>query len=283
MSDRMSAASPRGTSPRFAALGWRDRIRFLSRGRWLLQSELHRLATLPTHATRVDVARAQRMAAHRVLQHLQVDLCVTGHEQLPTTPGLIVSLHEGMADALCLASLPWPMRFVARREVFEWPGIGAAMRRCGHIAIDPEQGARAYRQLVRDVGAALSSGDHVVIFPQGTLLGIQTAFLPGAFSLAQRLGAPIVPIVLAGSHRIWEHPFSSRVRYGQPVAMRVLAHIPAKEVQATDPVCMRLRLQREMKRIALAEGGPRPRHYLPDRDGTWPGFRFEIDADWRQA
>jgi 1-acyl-sn-glycerol-3-phosphate acyltransferase len=38
-------------------------------------------------------------------------------------------------------------------------------------------------------------------------------------------------------------------------------------------------LEREMK--LLAEAGPaEPRRYVPDRDGYWDGYAFEIDPDY---
>jgi 1-acyl-sn-glycerol-3-phosphate acyltransferase len=275
-------AVPCGPSPQMAGAGWRDRLRLAARGRWLLGSELRRLATLPQSATRLQMATAQRTAAVRVLRHFDVHLRIEGLERLPSTPGLVIALHEGMADALCLCALPLPLRFVARREVFGWPGIGPAMQRCGHIAIDPEQGARAFRQMVREVRAALSSGDHVAIFPQGTLLGIQTAFLPGAFRLAQLLNVAMLPVVVTGTSRVWEHPFSACVRYGQRISISVLDPIQREEVGRSDATALRLQIQRQMKRVALSPRHVPPRHYLRERDGEWPGFRFELDPLWAQ-
>jgi 1-acyl-sn-glycerol-3-phosphate acyltransferase len=274
---------PRGPSPRLRGASWHDSARLLGWGRWLLRSRLHALAALPEDAPRVQVAQAQRDAARCLLQHLRVRLHICGEQHLPAAPGLLIAMHEGLADALCLATLPLPLRFVARREVFDWAGIGPALQRCRHIAIEPEAGDRAYRTLLRDTGAALAAGDHVVVFPQGCLLGIQTAFLPGAFHLARRLDVAILPVVITGSHRIWEHPFSDRLRYGQAVGLQILPPVGIDEIRATAPDTLRLRLQARMKRIALSPALPAPRHYVPERDGTWPDFRFEIDPDWRQA
>jgi 1-acyl-sn-glycerol-3-phosphate acyltransferase len=276
-----AAALPRGPAPRMRAEHWWDALRFAASGQRLLERQLRTLSRLPEDTPRPRVAAVQRAAARRLLDHLQVDLQVTGLDHLPGTPGLIVSLHEGLADALCLATLPLAMRFVARREVFEWAGIGPALSGCRHIAIEPEAGSAAYRGLVRDAGVALASGDHVVIFPQGCLLGIQTAFLPGAFHLARRLAVPLLPIVITGSHRIWEHPFSARLRYRQSVRVEVLPPIGATETCSTEPDALRRRLQRLMKSVALSPGRPPPRHYVAARDGEWPGFRFALDADWQ--
>lgn len=273
---------PRGPSPRMVGTGWRDRLKLAARGRWLLAGELRRLARLPADAARQQISAAQQAAADRLLHHFEVDLRIQGLARLSSVPGLVVALHEGMADALCLCALRLPLRFVARREVFGWPGIGTVMQRCGHIAIDPEHGAGAFRQMVREARTAISSGDHVVIFPQGTLLGIQTAFLPGAFRLAQCLDVQILPVVVTGTSRVWEHPFSARLRYGQRVSMTVMDSIGRDEIRSADAKTLCLRIQREMKRVALDQAHVPPRHYEPERDGTWPGFRFELDPAWAQ-
>jgi 1-acyl-sn-glycerol-3-phosphate acyltransferase len=280
MIDRETDAAPRGPPPRLRAGRPQDAVRLLGWGQWLLRWQLRKLARLPTSASPALVFRAQRAAASSVLAHLQVRLQVSGLEHLPGSPGLVLALHEGLADAACLATLPLPLRFVARRELFDWDRIGPALRGCGHIAIEPERGAAAYRSLVRAAGHALAEGESVVVFPQGCVLGIETAFLPGAFHLARRLAAPILPVVITGSHRIWEHPFSPRLRYAQPVAMQILPRISAATTRDCDPERLRLELQRQMKRTALAPDCPAPRHYLPARDGEWPGFRFELDPDF---
>ena len=175
------------------------------------------------------------------------------------------------------------MRFVARAEIFDWPRIGPAIRRMRHITVDPERGAASYRGLLAAAGSALCDGEHVVLFPQGTLLGIETAFQPGAFRLAQRLAAPILPIVLTGSHRIWEHPFSPRLRYGENAAMIVLPPVSVAEVRAREPDSLREDLQRRMKSIALRPDMPAPRRYVPERDGFWDGYAFAIDPEFPQV
>jgi 1-acyl-sn-glycerol-3-phosphate acyltransferase len=199
---------------------------------------------------------------------------------LPTSPHVIVSLHEGLADALCLSQLGLPMRYVARAEIFAWPWIGPALRRMRHVGVEPEQGAASYRKLIAAAQATMLAGEHIVLFPQGAVLGIETAFQRGAFRLARTLRAPILPVVLTGTHRIWEHPFTPLVRYGQQAAVIVLPAVSVEEVCRRTPEELRLYLQRRMKALALSGRVPGPRHFVPERDGFWDGFAFEIDEDF---
>ncbi len=86
--------------------------------------------------------------------------------------------------------------------------------------------------------------------------------------------------MLTGTHRVWEHPFSPTLRYGEPVGLHVLPPVPASEVAEAAPDVLRVRLRRLMKARALAGDLPAPRRYLPDRDGFWDGYRFDIDPDF---
>jgi 1-acyl-sn-glycerol-3-phosphate acyltransferase len=92
-----------------------------------------------------------------------------------------------------------------------------------------------------------AGGESLVVFPQGSLLGIETAFGRGAFAVAERTDMPVLPIVITGSHRVWEYPFSPLVRFGERVALEVLPPIeppfPAPAIRA---------LERNMKTRALA-------------------------------
>jgi 1-acyl-sn-glycerol-3-phosphate acyltransferase len=245
-------------------------------GRWLLWRAAAAIASRPVDSVAAR-HQLQQLWSARILQHLGVDLRIERETTLPQEPHIVVALHEGMLDPLCLLQLGLPMRFVARREIFDLPGIGSAIAAMDHIAIDPEHGARSYRQLRCQATATLARGEHLVIFAQGTILGIEAAFRRGAFDLAASLGCGLLPIVIAGSHRVWEHPFSPTLRYAQPVWMRVMAPVavPSRAPEAIEN--LRLTLQAAMKALALDQHHAPPRRYQPERDGYWDGFAFEID------
>ncbi|MGH8211002.1 MAG: lysophospholipid acyltransferase family protein [Steroidobacteraceae bacterium] len=278
-----SERAVRGPPIAFAPGRWWERLLFHFAGWPMFVAGMRSLAAAPADLPSLARANLQRDVAAKLLRHLRVRLDYRQLAPLPSTPHIIVSLHEGLADVLCLLRLPLPMRFVARQEIFEWPRIGPALARMRHIPIEPEHGIASYRALISHARGALQAGEHVVLFAQGSLLGIETAFQSGAFHLARTLRAPILPIVITGTHRIWEHPFSPRVRYGQPVALLSLPAVCAEEVQRHTPDAIRLALQRRMKRVALSGRIPAPRRFVPERDGFWDGFSFTIDADFPEA
>ncbi len=193
----------------------------------------------------------------------------------PEAQYLVTPLHEGFADAVVLSQLPLDLRFVARDELFDWLLLGRALRLTGQILVRPEQRIVGTRRLLAEVEKSFDRGESVVMFPQGSILGIEAAFRKGPFRIADLLGVPVLPVVITGTHRVWEHPYSDRLRFGQPVEMTVMEPLPAgvAGVKAR-------RLEKEMKQIALERHTIPPRRFDPDRDGFWDGYDYEIDPSF---
>ncbi|OLV17707.1 lysophospholipid acyltransferase family protein [Deinococcus marmoris] len=246
----------------------------------MIWNALRQAGRVPSDLSVQQRFRVQQRFSHRVLGHLGVQLELRGLEHIGEGPYLIAPLHEGIADVLCLLRLPLPMRFVARREIFGWPEVGPAITRLGHLSINPEHPLGGFRDLWRGAESILGGGESLVVFPQGTVLGLQTDFQRGVFEVARRVGVPILPVALSGTHRIWEHPFAPTLRYGQRVALTVLPPISAEELQTGNLEAIRVRTRRAMKAAALAPGSPPVRFFEPDRDGYWDGFRLVIDPDY---
>lgn len=221
---------------------------------------------------RAGLRRVERLWARLASRLLGLRIHVEGAEHIdPKERYVVVSLHEGFADALALYRLPLSLTAVARDELAEFPFLGDHLRRGRHIFVRPERPMEATRTLFRDARAAVESGDSILIFPQGSILGVELAFQAGAFCLARRLGRPVLPVVVTGGHRVWEHPFSPTLRIKQAMSVKVLP-----PVSPEDAVRQGGDIERHMKQIALASGTP-PRRFDPSRDGYWDGYRYEVD------
>ena len=201
---------------------------------------------------------------------LRVRVAGLGHID-PHERYVVVSLHEGFADALALQRLPLSLTAVARDELAAFPVLGEQLARGGHLLICPERPVSAACAFLRGARAAIEAGESVLLFPQGSILGIEVAFQPGAFRLAARLGRPLLPVVVTGGHRVWEHPFAPTLRFDQSMNVTVLPPIPP-----AGAVALQGETERRMKQLALASPTP-PRHFDPARDGYWDGYRYEID------
>lgn len=217
-------------------------------------------------------ARAARRRLGMVEDIFGLDL-VNPEEQYVVTP-----LHEGFADVLLLAHLPLDLRFVVRDELFDWTWLGRALRATDQILVRPEGGPGDFRHLMADAEDTFDRGQSLVVFPQGSILGIEAAFRRGPFRIADRLGMPVLPVVITGTHRVWEHPYTDRLRFDQEVSMRVLKPLPIGEALNS---MNHLRIT--MKRIALSPEMATPRHFDPERDGYWDDYSYDIDPDFPQV
>jgi putative phosphoserine phosphatase / 1-acylglycerol-3-phosphate O-acyltransferase len=159
----------------------------------------------------------------------------------PRGPVLLASNHRSYFDVMALAMLAArlgrPVRFLAKRELFDAPFVGQVARALGGISVD--RGSRSGEAL-RAARRTLEAGEVVVVLPQGTIPRGRKFFDPvlegktGTARLAAMTGAPVVPVGLWGTERVW--PRSSRlpnvttildpptiaVRVGKPVHLELV-------------------------------------------------------------
>jgi 1-acyl-sn-glycerol-3-phosphate acyltransferase len=130
-------------------------------------------------------------------------LRVEGMENLPSCGAILVANHQSVVDIpMLLAAFRRPVRFLAKRELGEIPLFGKAMAAAGNLFIDRDDPRDAVRML-REAGAPLRDGRLMVVFPEGTRSGDGSIgeFRPGAFHLARKSGAPVVPVYIDGGYR----------------------------------------------------------------------------------
>ena len=117
---------------------------------------------------------------------------------------LVISNHAGMADIpLLLGILKLNLRFMAKEELGKIPLFGRALRQAGYVMIRRGQNRDALNSLF-DATEVLKKGHSLHIFPEGTrsATGELLPFKRGAFRVAQKGGAPVLPITIIGSHLI---------------------------------------------------------------------------------
>lgn len=208
---------------------------------------------------------------------LRIRLDIEGVEHIePGRRYVVVSLHEGLADAIALIHLGLPLRFLVRDELFEWPALGRYLHATDQLIVAENPTRSSLRALYRDIQKTLASGDSLAVFAQGSVLGVEVAFRDGAFLVARRFGVPVLPVVITGSHRVWEHPYSATVRLDQEISVRVMSPVSPDELDAETA----RDLERRMKRLALDPSTAPARRFEPSRDGWWDDYRYEIDPDF---
>lgn len=234
------------------------------------------LNALGTLGRRPALHRAERRWSDLALRLLDVQFDLEGCEHIdPAEQYVIAPLHEGFLDPIVLFQLGLPLRFVARDELFEWKRLGRYLGATGQIVVPTEPSLPGYRAVIDGAAAAFDAGESLVMFPQGSILGIEVGFRRGPVRIARRFDRPVLPVVITGTHRVWEHPYTPRLRYGQRVSVSVMRPLAAD--RAADGW---REVEREMKSIALASGMAPARRYVPQRDGWWDGYDFTIDPDF---
>jgi 1-acyl-sn-glycerol-3-phosphate acyltransferase len=177
----------------------------------------------------------------------------------PRHPYVAVSNHESYADIFLLCYLPWEMKWLAKKTIFNIPVMGWIMRMAGDVPLvrgnrESTVGALA---LCRD---RLAKRVSVMVFPEGTRspTGDLLPFKTGAFALAVESQVPVLPIAIAGTRgAMAKHSF----RVGRTTAVcRVLDPVPTAGLTQDDVPALRDRVRdlidgarRELERELQAE------------------------------
>jgi 1-acyl-sn-glycerol-3-phosphate acyltransferase len=150
-------------------------------------------------------------------------------------PVIIAANHASNLDAVVLGSYLIPrigrrFQWLGKKELFEWPVVGFLAR---HGGVHPVDRDRADVDAFRLAKRILDEGHVLFVFPEGTRSadgGLQLA-RDGVAVLALRTGAPILPVGIGGSDRVWPrgqrlpHPGGRvTVRVGSP--FRLEDHLP---------------------------------------------------------
>ena len=262
-------------APNVAAASARDAARlFFPTRRLLSKRRVRKLAATESHEQRDALLR---MWSRDLLEALDLRIEAGGLEHVGKGPFIVMSLHESLVDVpVLIDQLRLPLTFVARAELERELPIKGFLEASGQILIRPEA-PDSRRIMLRGAAQMAAQGRSVAIFPQGSVLGIETAFRSGLLSLAQQLDLPVLPVALWGAAAAWQYPFSPSVRRGVDVRMEVLE--PRRLGSAEE---LRV-VEREMKQLALADSRVVPRRYVPERDGFWDGFKFEVDSDFAEV
>ena len=81
---------------------------------------------------------------------------------------VVVSNHIAAGDPFLLSSLPWDMRWIAKRSLFQSPGLGWLMKLGGDLSVVRGEGA-SVRLMMAKARATLERGLPLMIFPEGRM------------------------------------------------------------------------------------------------------------------
>ena len=145
------------------------------------------------------------LVTHVLGIHIRVDGCV------PPGPHLIAVKHQSMLETMEMVRITNLPVIVIKKELTDIPLFGWMTRRYGVIAVERSAGAKALRALVEEGRRAIATGRPVVIYPEGTRVGVGEAppLRSGFAALYRALGLPVVPVAV-DSGRLWGRGFIHR-------------------------------------------------------------------------
>lgn len=181
---------------------------------------------------------AMQFSRPEMLPYAKFD--IAGTRNIPKSgPAILVGNHRSYFDSaamsMTIAKSGRSVRFLGKKEVFDAPVIGRMAKAMGGIRVDRGTGSD---EPLKAAAEALEAGDLVAIMPQGTIPRGPAFFDPvlkgrwGAARLAAMTHAPVIPIGLWGTEKVWPRssrlpnmlnvtdPPTIRVRVGKPVELK---------------------------------------------------------------
>jgi 1-acyl-sn-glycerol-3-phosphate acyltransferase len=160
---------------------------------------------------------------------------VTGMEKVGRGKPLVYAVtHASALDIPILyVNLPFQFRIVFKSELLSYPFVGWHLKHSGQVCIN-QQNPSASIGAIKSALKSLKSGMPLVIFPEGgrSPNGEILPFLPGAFFLAIKAQADIVPIALVGTFDLL--PMNTYHIKSRPLEMRVGEPIPTAGLALRD-------------------------------------------------
>jgi len=176
-----------------------------------------------------------RLWSQAIMKTILSPVRVTGMERVdPSRPRVYAATHASALDIPILyVYLPFQFRIVFKSELLHYPFVGWHLRRSGQVCIN-QQNPSASIGSIKSALKSLKSGMPLVIFPEGgrTPDGKLQPFLPGAFFLAIKAKADIIPIALVGTFDLL--PMNTYHIKCQPLEMRVGEPIPTADLSLQD-------------------------------------------------
>ena len=147
---------------------------------------------------------------------------VTGLDKIDTSKAHVYAVtHASALDIPVLyVNLPFEFRILFKKELLSYPIVGWHLKRSGQVCIDQQKPTQSIAH-IRSAVKSLQAGMPLVIFPEGgrTPDGEIKPFMPGAFYLAIKAQADIVPIALVGTYELL--PMNTYHIKSRPLEMRV--------------------------------------------------------------
>jgi 1-acyl-sn-glycerol-3-phosphate acyltransferase len=150
---------------------------------------------------------------------------VEGVENIPNTPCIVVSNHQGQWESFFLQTLFIPSTSIIKQELLYIPLFGWALRCMKPITLNRLNKVTSLNKVIKKGVMKLKDGFSIILFPEGTRISPDKGIQPFAGScglLSVKSGLPVLPIC-HNSGRYWKNkkfiksPGKVIIRIGEPI------------------------------------------------------------------
>lgn len=171
--------------------------------------------------------------ARRLMRLAGVKVTLVGEENIPKDrPCVFVANHRSYYDVpLSLTQLGEPHALLSKVEISHIPFVYGWMKMLHCVFVDRDD-VRASMAALKEATDNVKKGYSITIFPEGTRYkgeeGGIGEFKGGAFRIATKAGAPLVPVAISNSRAVFEanHYFMKPAN----VTVRILPAIETSEL-----------------------------------------------------
>jgi 1-acyl-sn-glycerol-3-phosphate acyltransferase len=150
---------------------------------------------------------------------------VEGVENIPNTPCIVVSNHQGQWESFFLQTLFIPSTSIIKKELLLIPLFGWALRCMKPITLNRLNRVSSLKKVIKKGVIKLKNGFSIILFPEGTRISPERGIQPFARScglLSVKSGFPVLPIC-HNSGKYWKNkkfiksPGKVVLRIGEPI------------------------------------------------------------------
>lgn len=138
----------------------------------------------------------------------RVSIACFGLENLPEKSGyLLAPNHQGLEDPLAIFQThERPVRAIVKKELVKAPIVGSVITMLECLPMDRSD-VRGSVRIIKEAANAIKGGQNFFVFPEGTRCRNKNNILEfkgGTFKIATSAKAPIVPVAILESYRVFD-------------------------------------------------------------------------------
>lgn len=145
-----------------------------------------------------------------ILRISRMNLTIEGVENIPEEPVVFMGNHQSYMDIyVALSALTRPVYLIGKLEIKKMPILGRLAKAMHGLLLDRDNAREGLKVILAAIDGIKKDGYDVFIYPEGTRSKslVMGEFHKGSFKIAQKSGAPIVPMVANNTYKVFEEHY----------------------------------------------------------------------------